>query len=245
MDIWNCGVLADGYTDSRYTHLELFGPELFWTKDEWETIKNNMLMNIALMGQDNPNRDGILKHFSKKYIEILSNMLRFLKRIQKVEGYDISEVAAQAERLVHELRGGNNVIEMISSDDYNTVVEGSWYLRDRFVEEGLDNCHEELMLLINRVMLQKPVALEQCMNLLAEIVEYKPEEMATVFGGALLEVLKKYALDFDYETLFVRVPAMYKWLRTIAKEVESLFGDEPVVKYWLGDSSVNRFSFVD
>ena len=43
-------------------------------------------------------------------------------------------------------------------------------------------------------------------GLLAGIVEYQLREMAEDFGEMLMEVLKKYGREFDYETLFVRKP---------------------------------------
>ena len=101
------------------------------------------------------------------------------------------------------------------------------------------------MLLINRVLVQKPIALEQCMSLLAALVEYKPEEMTEEFGGLLFEVVKKYCDDFDYKALFVSVPDMYKWLRRIAKGIAPKYGEEAAVKYWLEDKAVNRFDYVD
>lgn len=243
LNMWNCGVLNRGFTDPNYVHLEGFNRDLHWTEGEWEHIKENMLMNVALMGQEREHREGLLQHFNKQYINLLSNMRYFLKKIKEVEGYDVTDVEVPVNKLLHELRGYNNVVEMLSSDEYDTVVEGVWYLRDRFMDEGLENCRVEIMLLINIVLVQKSTALEQCMSLLAALVEYKPKEMTEAFGSTLLEVVKRYARDFDYETLFVSKPAMYKWLRMIAKELAPVYGGEPSVKYWLEDEEVNRFDF--
>jgi len=242
-DMWNCGVRGQGFTDPNYIHLETFDKNLCWTVAEWERIKENMLANVDLIGQDRPHRDGLLQHFSKQYISLLANMRYFMKKIQEVEGYDVADVSERVNQLIHELRGHNNVVEMLSSDEHDTVVEGIWYLRDRFVDEGLGNCCVEIMLLINRVMLQKTTALEHCTSLLAAMVEHIPEEMTAAFGVSLLEVVKKYAREFDYETLFVSKPSMYKWMRMIAKGIASSYGEVQAVKYWLEDGEVNRFDF--
>ena len=245
MNMWNCGIMEKSYTDPHYTHLEIFNRNMHWTEEEWGAIKDNMLVNIELMGRERPHRDGFLKHFSKQYIDLLSNMRYFMKKIQEVEGYDVCEVAGKADALIQQLRGYNNVVEMLSSDDHDAVVEGIWFLRDRFVDEGLENCRVELLLLINRVLVQKPIALEQCMSLLAALVEYKPVVMTEEFGGLLFEVVKKYCDDFDYKELFVSVPDMYKWLRRIAMGIAPKYGEEAAVKYWLEDKVVNRFDYVD
>lgn len=70
-------------------------------------------------------------------------------------------------------------------------------------------------------------------GLLAGIVEYQLREMAEDFGEMLMEVLKKYGREFDYETLFVRKPNMYSGLRGIAKGMKDRYGDEGAVMYWL------------
>jgi hypothetical protein len=245
MNMWYCGIMEKSYTDPHYTHLESFKRDFRWTEEEWGVIKENMLTNLALMGQERPHRDGFLKHFSKQYIDLLSNMRYFLKKIREIEGYDVNEVEVKVDTLIQELRGYNNVIEMLSSDDYDTVVEGIWYLRDRFVDEGLENCRMEIMLLINRVLVQKTTALEQCMSLLASLVEYMPAKITEEFGSLLFEVVKKYCRDFEYKDLFVSVPDMYKWLRMISKGIASKYGREAAVKYWLKDEGVNRFDYVD
>ena len=204
-----------------------------------------LLVNIALMGQERPHRDGFLKHFSKQYINLLSNMRSFMKKIREEEGYDVGEVSAKVDELIEKLRGYNNVVEMLSSNEYDTVVEGIWFLRDRFVDEGLKNCRVELMLLIDRILVQKATALEQCMSLLSALVEHKPDQMTEEFGALLFEVVKKYCDNFEYKDLFVSVPNMYKWLRRIAKGISPKYGQEAAVRYWLEDKVVNRFDYLD
>lgn len=245
MNMWNCGIMEKSYTDPHYTHLESFNCKLLWTEEEWCAIKDNMLVNIALMGQERPHRDGFLKHFSKQYINLLSNMRSFMKKIREEEGYDVGEVSAKVDELIEKLRGYNNVVEMLSSNEYDTVVEGIWFLRDRFVDEGLKNCRVELMLLIDRILVQKATALEQCMSLLSALVEHKPDQMTEEFGAMLFGVVKKYCDNFEYKDLFVSVPNMYKWLRRIAKGISPKYGQEAAVRYWLEDKVVNRFDYLD
>ena len=241
-DIWNCGITPAHYTDPQPIGLETVDDLIGWTKADWAVIKDNMLANIALIGGERSKHKSMYEHFGKQYIALLSNMKYFIKKIEKVEGCEVEDVRAQIVNLLQELRGFKNVVAELSSDDYDTIEEGVWYLRDRYVDEGIESCKLEIQLLINRVMMQVPTALEHCMSLLSAMVEDKPKEMTSAFGSSLLEVLNKYASEFDYETLFVSVPDMYKWLRRIAKGVAPAFVDAPSVKYWLEDPMVNRFS---
>ena len=157
----------------------------------------------------------------------------------------MDDVIDRVDAVLQELRGYSNVAEALSSDDYDKVVEGVWHLRDRYVDMGLDACATETVLLINRILLQKSTALEACMSLLAAMMVHKPEEMTSRYGVILIELLKQYSVNFDYEQLFVDVPAMYGWLRKVAKGVSTVYGTETVVKYWLEDETVNRFDYVE
>ena len=157
----------------------------------------------------------------------------------------MDDVLGRLDAVLKELRGYSNIAEALSSDDYDTVVEGIWHLRDRYVDLGLDDCATETVLLINRILLQKSTALEACMSLLAAMMVDKPEEMTSRYGVVLIEVLKQYSVNFDYEQLFVDVPTMYGWLRKVAKGMSPVYGNERVVQYWLEDKTVNRFDYVE
>ena len=58
-------------------------------------------------------------------------MRYFIKKIMKVEGCEVQDVSEQLEKMLQELRGFKNVVAELSSDEYDTGVEGVWYLRDR------------------------------------------------------------------------------------------------------------------
>ena len=245
MDLWNCGISGGGFADVRYPHLEMYNKELRWKEDEWNAIKEKMQANITLIAEGRARRGEILAHFGKQYIDLLSNMKYFAQKINEVEGYSMDDVIDRVDAVLQELRGYSNVAEALSSDDYDKVVEGVWHLRDRYVDMGLDACATETVLLINRILLQKSTALEACMSLLAAMMVHKPEEMTSRYGVILIELLKQYSVNFDYEQLFVDVPAMYGWLRKVAKGVSTVYGTETVVKYWLEDETVNRFDYVE
>ena len=245
LNVWDCGINDGMLTDPNYVHLECYSREIKWSAEEWTLIKSNMITNLEKMKKGGPSFDGMTAHFNKEYIGLLSNMKYFSNRIQEVEKFEVYDVVGQIETILQRKRAYKNVTEALSSDDHDVVVDGLWYLRDRFKDEGIDSCKIEIVLLINRVMLQKPVALEHCLSLLCGIVTQKPKEMTEVYGNSLLELLKKYQRDFDYEALFVSVPSMYKWLRTIAQKVSVEHGDEESVKYWIEEPVVNRFNLYE
>ena len=243
MDMWNCGISGDRFTDPEYAHLEMYNPAMRFTEEEWSIIKKNIEKNIILIHDCCPKSDEIIQHFKKQYIVLLSNMKYFVLRIMEKERFDVGDIIGQIDYLLSELRLKSNVIELLSSDDYDTVVDGVWYLRDCFVDEGIEITSTGIIMLINRVLIQTPTALEACMSLLAAMVINKPEEMTERFGVSLLQILKKYSVHFNYEKLFVRVPAMFGWLKMIANSLSGNYGEDEAVKYWLTDEAVNRFNY--
>ena len=244
MDMWNCGISGNSFTDPDYAHLEMYNPNMRFTEEEWSIIKENIQKNISLVNKCCSKSNEIVQHFKKQYIILLSNMKYFVHLILEKEQYDVEEIIEQINNLLSELRHKSNVIELLSSDDFDTVVDGVWYLRDCFVDEGIEKTSMEVIMLINRVLIQAPTALEACMSLLAAMVMDKPEEMTERFGNSLLEILKRYSVKFDYERLFVSVPAMYGWLKIIAASMSYKYGEDAAVKYWLTDEAVNRFNYL-
>lgn len=244
-DMWNCGISEAHFTDPRPVGLECVSMDIGWTVNDWERIKENLLVNLSLLNEKRPRRPEIIDHFGKEYIGLLSAMRYFTRNIQKVDGCEIEDVIVQIDGLLAELRGYSKVMEAFSSNEHDIVVDGVWYLRDLFKDEGVNACKNEINLLINRILLQVPIALESCASLLAAFVEHKPKEMISEFGPQLLEVLNRYKNEFNYEVLFVSVPSMYKSLRRIAVVMRESYKEKESVKYWLEDEMVNRFNYWD
>lgn len=244
-DMWNCGVSEQSYTDPNPAGLETADKTIGWTAEDWGRIKDNMLQNIALMTRDDKRSEGMLVHFRKQYIKLLSEMNRFIGKLTETGDYDVSDVKEKIDSLLLELRKYGNVSEALSSTDYDKVVDGVWNLRDRFVAYGVEGCKDEIPLLINRCMIQAPTALEHCISLLAAFVEDKPKEMIETFAPQLLLLLKRYAQEFDYQELFVKATAVYAWMRQIARALFEDYKNDAAVQYWLEDAMVNRFNYAD
>lgn len=244
-DIWNCGISNEHLTDPHPIGLETVDTSIGWTDTDWNIIKANMHYNLDMISGERGTNKGKYQYFGRQYIALLSNMRYFIKNIKKVKGCEVKDVEVRIDDLLQKLRGFKNVTEELSSCEYDTVVEGLWYLRDRFVDEGLKCCKMETQLLIHRVLMQVPTALEYCVSLLSNMVEHKAKEMTEHFGDSLLEVLKKYEEEFEYETLFVKKTSIYQWMRSIALHISPMFGKEKAVQYWLKDEKVNRFNFME
>ena len=78
------------------------------------------------------------------------------------------------------------------------------------------------------------------------MVEYllrnNKDEMLEMFDGLMVEILKKYSVEFDYQSLSARVPYVYYWMKVIARTLEPKYEKARIVRYWLDDPVVNRFN---
>lgn len=72
--------------------------------------------------------------------------------------------------------------------------------------------------------------------------EMNAEVMVKHFGPQLIEMLKRYSDDFDYQELKVRVPNVYFILRNIARWMEPMCSGESSIEYWMNAPAVNRFN---
>ena len=242
MDIWNCGIQGEKYTDIQPAYIEDVNETIDWSLQEWEQILANMRMNLGLI-TGNKHSEEISRHFNRQYISLLSGMKAFIKLIQKRHGdYPTEDIARDVAMQLDRLRGYASVVNALSSDEYDKVTDGTWLLWNEIQDKGLENCVTGVQMLISRVLLQKKEGLETCLDLLTSIVNEKPEEMMTRFGGMLIEVLNKYSEYLDYEGLAVRRTYVFMCMKRMAKKLESMYEKEPVIDYWLNHKEVNRYA---
>ena len=57
-----------------------------------------------------------------------------------------------------------------------------------------------------------------------------------------MEVLKKYSVELDYETLAVRVPFVFSCMKQMATVMAPKYGHEAVINHWLNSDEVNRYA---
>lgn len=237
LDMWNCGVIGGRFTDPRPANLENYNKDLDWTEEEWNVIRANMRENIEQIEKHQPNEE-LMRHFNRGYISLLTGMNIFVKSIK----YETREEEMRVTQLLEKLRGYNSPLAALSSDDYDSVIDGTFFLLEEVKDKGVEGCLTEIGLLVNRVLLQKKEGLESCMSLLYGIMEEYAEVMVKHFGPQLIEMLKRYSDDFDYQELKVRVPNVYFILRNIARWMEPMYSGERSIEYWMNAPAVNRFN---
>ena len=240
-DMWNCGITQEHFTDPLPIGLETVDKHIGWTENDWRRIAENMMVNMNLM-EEHKNKIAGREHFKKEYINLLQCMQDFAQMIHEDYHYDCNSVSERVESMLTEIRDYDTVINAISKDDYNSIVDGIFFLKDKIRTNGLVACHAEISVLLNRILLQKKEALGYCLSMVEYLLTNNKDEMLEKFDGLLVEILKKYSEEFDSQSLLARVPYVYYWMKVIARTLEPKYEKVRIVRYWLDDPVVNRFN---
>lgn len=240
-DMWNCGITQEHFTDPQPIGLETVNKHIGWTENDWRRIAENMMVNMNLM-EEHKTKIAAREHFKKEYNSLLQCMQDFVQMVNKDYHYDANSMSERVESMLTEMRDYDTVINAISKDDYNSIVDGLFFLKDKIRNEGVEACHAEISVVLNRILLQKKEALGSCLSMVEYLLINNREEMLEMFDGLMVEILKKYAVEFDYQSLSARVPYVYYWMKVIARTLEPKYEKVRIVRYWLDDPVVNRFN---
>ena len=238
-DIWNCGITDSYYTDPSPFHIEIFDDKVVWTEDEWQQIRLNMEQNLILI--EKKRTVGESSYFYNcMYLDLLSDMKLFMVRLQQISEFCVDDMLHRVNANIEKLSGFGNLMEALSSDDYNKV-NVALNLLDVYLKTDDFNKHKaEINLIISKVSLKQSANIDNCIDFIAFLMQHYSTEMKTNFGDLLLCLLKNY-VGYDFEEMNFRVPIVNHKLSLIAHYMKPEFKDFVQVGYWTSDRVVNRF----
>ena len=178
--------------------------------------------------------------FNSMYLHLLSDMKLFMIQTQKTNGFYVDDILYQVNTLVEQISGYKNLIEALSSSDYNEVNVALDLLKVQLRIDDFNKHISEINLIINKVVLKQSANIDNCINFIAFLMQQYPIEMKKHFGDLLLCLLKNY-VSYDFESMNFRVPNINHKLSLIAYYMKPEFEDRAQVKYWISDEVVNRF----
>ncbi len=238
-DIWNCGITDSCYTAPMPSHIELFNKKVTWSEEEWQHIRLNMEQNIELI--ENKRIKGESSNFFNcMYLNLLSDMKSFIVHIQQSHGFSVEDILSRVDANIGQISEYENLIEALSSDDYNEVNVALDLLNVQLRIDDFNKHISEINLIINKVVLKQSANIDNCINFIAFLMREYPIEMKKHFGDLLLCLLKNY-VSYDFESMNFRVPNVNHKLSLIAYFMKPEFEDRAQVKYWISDEVVNRF----
>ena len=242
-DIWNCGITDSCYTDPSPYHIEIFDDKVTWTEDEWQQIQINMKLNLDLIEKHKEIGESS-NFYNCMYIDLLSDMKMFMIRLQQKNGINVDDMIQRVNTDIEELSGFENLLDALSSDDYNRVNVALNLLNVLLRTDNFDKHKSEINLVISKVALKQSADIDNCINFIAFLMLHYPVEMKKNFGNLLLCLLKNYA-DYDFEKMNFRVPVINHRLSLIAHRMKPEYEETSQVRYWTSKEVVNRFGGLD
>lgn len=242
-DIWNCGITDSCYTDPSPYHIEIFDDKVLWTEEEWQQIQFNMEQNLDLIEKHKEMGESS-NFYNCMYIDLLSDMKLFMIRLQQTNGINVDDMIKRINADIEELSGFENLLDALSSDDYNKVNVALNLLNVYLKTESFEKYISEINLIISKVALKQSGDIDNCINFIAFLMQHYPMEMKKNFGNLLLCLLKNYS-DYDFEEMNFRVPVVNHRLSLIAHRMKPEFENTSQVRYWTSPEVVNRFGGLD
>ena len=242
-DIWNCGITDSCYTDPSPYHIEIFDDKVIWTEDEWHQIKYNMEQNLDLI-ESHKKIGESSNYYNCMYIDLLSDMKLFMIGLQQKNGINVDDMIQRVNTDIEELSGFENLLDALSSDDYNKVNVALNLLNVYLRTDDFDKHKSEINLIINKVALKQSADIDNCINFIAFLMQHYPVEMKKNFGDLLLCLLNNYA-DYDFEKMNFRVPVINHRLSLIAHRMKPEYEETSQVRYWTSKEVINRFGGLD
>ena len=242
-DIWNCGITDSCYTDPSLYHIEIFDDKVIWTEDEWHQIKYNMEQNLDLI-ESHKKIGESSNYYNCMYIDLLSDMKLFMIGLQQKNGINVDDMIQRVNTDIEELSGFENLLDALSSDDYNKVNVALNLLNVYLRTDDFDKHKSEINLIISKVALKQSADIDNCINFIAFLMQHYPVEMKKNYGDLLLCLLKNYA-DYDFEKMNFRVPVINHRLSLIAHRMKPEYEETSQVRYWTSKEVINRFGGLD
>ena len=242
-DIWNCGITDSCYTDPSPYHIEIFDDKVTWTEDEWLQIQFNMKQNLDLI-EKHKEMGKSSNFYNCMYIDLLSDMKMFMIRLQQKNGINVDDMIQRINTDIEELSGFENLLEALSSDDYNKVNVALNLLNVYLKTEDFMKYKSEINLILSKVVLKQSGDIDNCINFIAFLMQRYPVEMKENFGDLLLCLLKNYS-DYDFEKMNFRVPVVNHRLSLIAHRMKPEYEKASQVRYWTSPEVINRFGGLD
>ena len=160
--------------------------------------------------------------------------------MQKTNGFYVEDILYRVNTLVEQISGYKNLIEALSSSDYNEVNVALDLLNVQLRTDDFNKHIAEINIVINKVVLKQSANIDNCINFIAFLMRKYSVVMKKHFGDLLLCLLKNF-INYDFENMNFHVPSVNHKLSLIAHYMKPEFEDYIQIKYWTSEEVVNRF----
>lgn len=242
MDIWHCGVLNDkefGWTEPMYIRLNLLNDEITWTDEEFETIKNNLIINVSKYDKVHKSLhdDSFMKGIQVRY---LSDMIKFIDGLKAERHQALFSTRKDIERLLLDRTQYADNIDLMMSKQSVDVDYAMGNIYEGIFHHGIEKYQGDVDFLIDRAIMKSPIALTRNLRCIKFILAENSQKMMNLgYAKRLLKLITVYKNPESWSLLDLRFA--FNYLHFIAKTLKENGETDEVIDFWIENSFVNRF----
>ena len=242
MDIWHCGVLNDkefGWTEPMYIRLNLLNDEITWTDEEFETIKNNLIINVSKYNKVHKSLhdDSFMKGIQVRY---LSDMIKFIDGLKAERHQALFSTRKDIERLLLDRTQYADNIDLMMSKQSVDVDYAMGNIYEGLFHHGIEKHQGDVDFLIDRAIMKSPIALTRNLRCIKFILAENSQKMMNLgYAKRLLKLITVYKNPESWSLLDLRFA--FNYLHFIAKTLKENGETDEVIDFWIENSFVNRF----
>jgi len=242
MDIWHCGVLNDkefGWTEPMYIRLNLLNDEITWTDEEFETIKNNLIINVSKYDKVHKSLhdDSFMKGIQVRY---LSDMIKFIDGLKTERHQALFSTRKDIERLLLDRTQYADNIDLMMSKQSVDVDYAMGNIYEGIFHHGIEKYQGDVDFLIDRAIMKSPIALTRNLRCIKFILAENSQKMMNLgYAKRLLKLITVYKNPESWSLLDLRFA--FNYLHFIAKTLKENGETDEVIDFWIENSFVNRF----
>lgn len=242
MNIWHCGVLNDkelGWTEPMYIRLNLLYDKITWTDEEFEIIKDNLIMNVAKYDKAHKSlhQDSFIKGIQVRY---LSDMIKFIDGLNSKRHQSLLSTRAIIESLLLDRIQYADNIDLMMSEQSTDVDQAMGNIYEGIVHYGIEKYQEDVDFLIDRAIMKRPVALTRNLKCIKLILAENASQMICLgYIKKLHKLLDVYKDPTSWSVLDLRFA--FNYLQFVANTLKQNGVTDEVIDFWIESTFVNRF----
>ena len=242
MNIWHCGVLNDnelGWTEPMYIRLNLLYDKITWTDEEFEIIKDNLIMNVAKYDKAHKSlhQDAFIKGIQVRY---LSDMIKFIDGLNSKRHQSLLSTRAIIESLLLDRIQYADNIDLMMSEQSSDVDQAMGNIYEGIVHYGIEKYQEDVDFLIDRAIMKRPVALTRNLKCIKLILAENASQMICLgYIKKLHKLLDVYKDPTSWSVLDLRFA--FNYLQFVANTLKQNGVTDEVIDFWIESTFVNRF----
>ena len=238
MNIWHCGFISDneyGWTEPMYIRLNLLNDKINWTDEEFDIIKENLILNISTYDKAHKflHKDSLMEGIQVRY---LSDMIKFIDGLKDERYQALLSTREKIERLLLDRTQYADNIDLMMSEQSADVDRAMGNIYEGIVHNGIEKYRDDIDFLIDRAIMKNPVALTRNLRCIKFICE---EIISFGYTKKLFKLLSVYKDSDTWNLLDLRYA--FNYLHFISKTLKQNGETDKVIDFWIEDTFVNRF----